>query len=388
MIAGSFVAATGGAFLLLAWWQNRTALPMLWWAGANFAFAAGLPLSLQSSHVGSPSMVVGITLLNLGPAFIWASGRSSNLRDVDMTFLAAGAVIWLTVSVLPVFRSMPGAQATINQSMIAVYLFAAAREFYHRRAEQVTARHPLIVLLVLHGLYFCYGAFESVRAGWETNAYAIGLWFNLLHFETLIFVVGTSIFAVAMMREQSELTQRIQASTDELTGLHNRRAFYREGKALLSATLARQTNLSVVVFDLDGFKSINDRFGHRRGDNILKLFGETTLTILRSSDIIGRIGGEEFAAILPNASAAEAYEIAERVRIRFAEASAASESDEFRATMSAGIVESDRSSSLDALIGQADTALYRAKDNGRNRVEIYQPDVEEVGTVGAIASAA
>ena len=284
---------------------------------------------------------------------------------------------------------MPGAQATLNQSMIALYLFAAAREFYHQRTEQVTARHPLIVLLVLHALYFCYGAVESVRAGWETSAYAIGLWFNLLHFETLIFVVGTSIFAVAMIREQSELSQRIKASTDELTALRNRRAFYQEGQAILTKVNAGEIeNLSVIVFDLDGFKSVNDRFGHRRGDAILKLFGETTLRILRSSDIVGRVGGEEFAALLPGASAAEAHEVAERVRIGFAEASAAGDPDGFRTTLSAGIAESEELSSLDTLIGQADAALYRAKHNGRDRVEIYRPDGAREGTVVGIASAA
>ncbi len=271
--------------------------------------------------------------------------------------------------------------------MIALYLFAAAGEFYHRRNEQVTARHPLIVLLVLHGFYFCYGVFESVRAGLEANSYVVGVWFNLLHFETLIFVVGTSIFAVAMMREQNELSQRIQANTDELTGLRNRRALHQDGAAILSVALGRQTKLSVIVFDLDGFKSINDRFGHQRGDAILQLFGETTLATLRSDDIVGRIGGEEFAAILPGTSAAEAHQIAERMRIRFAETSAASGQGGFQATLSAGIVESDGSSSLNTLIGRADTALYRAKANGRNRTEIYRPDIAEDGVVRAIASA-
>jgi diguanylate cyclase (GGDEF)-like protein len=122
----------------------------------------------------------------------------------------------------------------------------------------------------------------------------------------------------------------------------------------------------VLIIDLDHFKSINDRFGHAFGDQMLEIFADTARQSVRSTDLLGRIGGEEFAVLLPNMNRNRALAIAERIRANFAQAAV-----EVGATVSIGLAHCQDDAELDVpeLLAQADQALYCAKKNGRNRVE-------------------
>ncbi len=124
----------------------------------------------------------------------------------------------------------------------------------------------------------------------------------------------------------------------------------------------------MLAFDLDHFKSINDRFGHKTGDAVLSLFARVTRKTMRGNDVIGRIGGEEFVAIL-SGKLAEASIAAERVRTAFEKAAVAPDSPQIPATVSIGMACGAPDASIDVLIARADAALYRAKANGRNRIE-------------------
>jgi len=131
----------------------------------------------------------------------------------------------------------------------------------------------------------------------------------------------------------------------------------------------------VLLIDLDKFKSVNDRFGHAVGDQVLRLFAETFSAAVRPSDVVGRLGGEEFGAVLLNVGRERALAIAERVRSKFAEAARVVEGRPVGATVSVGLALSEQAAlDLVDLLGQADQALYRAKDLGRNRTEIAEPD--------------
>jgi diguanylate cyclase (GGDEF)-like protein len=146
---------------------------------------------------------------------------------------------------------------------------------------------------------------------------------------------------------------------------------------------ANKAPVSVLAFDLDHFKSINDRFGHSAGDATLHLFAAVARQTMRSEDVIGRLGGEEFVALLPNALN-EAIVAAERVRQAFAAASNIPGGDHVPATVSIGAACGSASAKIEALIGRADGALYRAKSNGRNRVETAEEAVGNLpeGRVG------
>jgi diguanylate cyclase (GGDEF)-like protein len=124
----------------------------------------------------------------------------------------------------------------------------------------------------------------------------------------------------------------------------------------------------VLLFDLDTFKSINDRFGHAVGDETLKTFAGIAQARMRATDVIGRIGGEEFAAILQG-DTAEAGLVAERLRLAFQAAGVAVSGHRIGATVSIGVTTAIAPAQVDVLLAQADAALYRAKHHGRNRIE-------------------
>jgi diguanylate cyclase (GGDEF)-like protein len=127
--------------------------------------------------------------------------------------------------------------------------------------------------------------------------------------------------------------------------------------------------VSVLAFDLDKFKSINDTHGHKSGDAVLTLFAKTARKTMRGDDIVGRIGGEEFLAVL-SGTLAEASIAAERVRAAFQAAAVGPDSPQIPATVSIGVASGAPTVSIDVLITRADAMLYHAKANGRNRVEL------------------
>ncbi len=374
MIAGSFVSAISGIFLVFAWLQTDHARGMVWWAAADLVLAAAVPLMASpGARPGDPAVVVAITLLNVSPALIWAAARSVNRRRVDIAFVGAGALVWLIAFAMPNFRDEPRFQVALNLLIVAAFLYAATYEFWRGRIEKLTSRWPLIVLLFLHATFSAAGAIAAVTGDLAPSSLAVLYgWFGFVHLETLAFIVGTSIFTVAMARERNEIQHKIAANTDALTGVATRRAFYDRGEGMIANSAQQQSPLAIILFDLDGFKSINDTFGHGHGDEVLKLFGNAALKTLRSSDLIGRVGGEEFGALLPGASVGAAYVAAERIRTAFADACSRYGTGQIRATVSAGIAEAQTGSTLDALVQAADLALYRAKLQGRNRVEVAE----------------
>jgi diguanylate cyclase (GGDEF)-like protein len=197
-------------------------------------------------------------------------------------------------------------------------------------------------------------------------------WIAVFALETMLYVVGTAFIVLVMVKEQSLRAQRTAALTDELTGALNRRGFFAAAQQLLTQQAKNGEPVTVLMFDLDNFKSINDRFGHSTGDQTLKLFAAITGSTLRSSDVFARFGGEEFVAMLP-CPLADATVAAERVRMSFEAAGRAVCGCPIAATVSVGAASAALCANIAGLLTAADQALYRAKMNGRNRVE----DVEQ-----------
>ena len=164
---------------------------------------------------------------------------------------------------------------------------------------------------------------------------------------------------------------RRQATTDELTSLVNRRRFIEELATELDRARMFDSPLSVLLIDLDDFKRINDDYGHQGGDRALRCFGELMRDEVRDFDIAARLGGEEFAVLLPQTKAEAAAVVAARMRDALADSSiAVAEGVEVRLTASFGIAESTPGQSTDELLRHADNALYAAKRAGKNRYVI------------------
>lgn len=167
-------------------------------------------------------------------------------------------------------------------------------------------------------------------------------------------------------RLENEL-QRL-ATTDPLTGLANRRAFFERGQPALEAARRYGQPTSLLMIDVDHFKAVNDRHGHGVGDAMLRLLADRLREVLRQADLIARIGGEEFAALMPQTALEAAQQAAERLR-EACDGLAPDASGGAAISISAGVAEWRSGETLDHLLERADAALYRAKRAGRNRVE-------------------
>jgi diguanylate cyclase (GGDEF)-like protein len=173
---------------------------------------------------------------------------------------------------------------------------------------------------------------------------------------------------------QNALTRQQQlAHTDSLTGINNRRHLYELAEHEFEIALRYQQPFSILMFDIDHFKRVNDTFGHAAGDRILQQVTQVTCAKLRSADVIGRYGGEEFVVILPMTNAQQAYQLAERIRTRVAAMQVPTEKRNASVTLSIGIVElqhGKQNGSIEELIRRADEAMYAAKQAGRNQTKI------------------
>jgi diguanylate cyclase (GGDEF)-like protein len=170
-------------------------------------------------------------------------------------------------------------------------------------------------------------------------------------------------------RRKLEAQLRIMATTDGLTGALNRSEFLALGKVAVERQRKPGQSLAVLMVDVDHFKAINDRFGHAGGDHALRHLVNSLREEIRSSDLLGRLGGEEFAVLLAGALPEAAGQVAERLRSRVAGASLAYQGRLIEMTVSIGLAIRDKMDrNIEQIMARADAALYRAKADGRNRV--------------------
>lgn len=203
------------------------------------------------------------------------------------------------------------------------------------------------------------------------------------HSETELATLNTQLEAQVLERtrelEAAKNSAEQHARTDALTGLNNRRAFF-EYAAIIDAQARRYARSYVIaMIDIDHFKSVNDTFGHAAGDAALIAVGKLILKTLRHSDIVSRIGGEEFAVLMPETSVDEGMALANRLRGTIESAVINTPNGEISVTASIGIAPleapqslQDLQDPLEHILTNADTALYQAKHDGRNTVRLYR----------------
>jgi diguanylate cyclase (GGDEF)-like protein len=373
-----YVEAILGLLLLFAWAQNTQIRAVCWWGFAHLIRAASVVLF---GMYGTAPDLVTIDLANalLFTAFAvtWTGARVFDGRPVEPVYLVTGAVLWLLVCRLPLVADSVDVRAMLASGIIATYTWLTAYEFWRGRSEQLVSRWPAIFMLFAHGALFMLRTPLVAMLPWSpTNNMFGSVWLTVLSFEALLFTISIAFILLAMAKERTELRHRTAAMVDPLTGIANRRAFLQDAALLAKRHNGNPRPTAVLLIDLDHFKSINDRFGHALGDRVLELFTDTARQSIRASDLIGRLGGEEFAAVLYDTSHDKAVAVAERMRESFAQASQEVDGRPVCATVSIGLVHS-QSASLDIsqLLAQADQALYFAKENGRNRVEVASLDM-------------
>jgi diguanylate cyclase (GGDEF)-like protein len=367
-----YVEAILGLLLLFAWVQNTAIYAVAWWGFADLLRAASVMLF---GMYGSVSDLVSIDLANaiLFTAFAvtWTGARVFDHRKPRWLLLFGGAVLWLVLCRIPAIKGSWDLRLLFSSGIITAYTWATAYEFWRGRSEPLVSRWPAIFMFFAHGaLYLLRTPFGAMLAPVNNQVFA-SVWITVLSFEALLFTIAIAFILLAMAKERTEYRHKTDSLIDPLTGIANRRAFLQDAEAHLKRQATEPRPTAVMLLDLDNFKGINDRFGHAIGDRVLQMFAEIGSGCMRRHDIFGRLGGEEFAALLVDTSRDRALAVAEKIRSSFVEVTGMVEGKPVVATVSIGVVISyDAVLDLSALLAQADHALYRAKDNGRNRIEI------------------
>lgn len=208
------------------------------------------------------------------------------------------------------------------------------------------------------------------------RAITVNIWLPIFLAGPLLFLLLSKIRQLAIARDE----MAVLASTDSLTAVLNRGAFHMLVDAYLKEARGAEapTDGSLLIIDADHFKSINDGYGHQRGDEALKLIANNIKGVLRTSDLVGRIGGEEFGVLLPGTSRSQATFVAERIR-KLIETAPFPSSETHDLSVSIGGVSFTNENDYDRLFKIADQCLYEAKDAGRNQVRL----IDHVGQIAA-----
>jgi diguanylate cyclase (GGDEF)-like protein len=381
---GSFVSACAGIVLLVAWWQHRDVPALALWGLGNFVDTSGIFCLMVGPVLQRPALItLADGLLALGPGLIWKAARSLDGKPARWSLTLLGAAVVGLASASPTTRS---AINTLCFTSSAIYLFAASYSLWSSRSERLAARWPLIVLTALDAAVSLVAGYAFLRGWIDQNTVPTVLSLaGLIHFESMLFLLGSAVFLLAFVKEREETASRIAASTDPLTGIANRGGFMLRAERVVERCRRDGAPVSVLMFDLDRFKEINDTFGHAVGDTVLLKFCEVASGALRANDVFGRIGGEEFAVVFPGSGIEAACARADRIRASFMEACRKVGEFEVDATVSGGVATSAAPRrSLDTLLASADVALYNAKTEGRNRIKRSNDPSSDTGQPGVI----
>lgn len=361
------IAFSSGALMLtlaLSWLNARDSYLISWAAGMGFVVLALTALSLSSGHYDIWVPMAPYALLISGLALIHIG--TCQFRAGHVRLLPVG-LLWVATmlgTILPFLFGLSGLGTIGLNLACAVYMFFSGRQYWAGRSE---APIPLLAgafLFALTGVSFLCCAVVLAFEGRLVLTAPPSNWAE--EFNSIMAIVGlTGIGALSLTLNQSRATRRhrLEAQTDSLTGLLNRRALFdRFGKADLSLGTA------VLMFDIDHFKQINDRLGHAAGDAVIRHLATILRQNLRDEDSVARIGGEEFCAVLRPMPPDHAKAVAERIRADFEQATIRLVSESTSATVSVGVATSGVDESFSSVLNRADAALYKAKDKGRNRV--------------------
>ena len=346
-----------------------------YWAVGNLVIGLGMVLVLiqldAPKVIFLPSMALigaGLSLyINGIQAFI---GRKPNHRIPIIVF----GLLALIDAYFMLIRHDILLAIVLSALIFSVIYFYSARLTFSRDEGVVgnlfwivSSLYLLMALLMLGRAVYASQAsveiFESF-ATWPINAYTF-----MLGAVSQFFI--SSLFVLMLSYKLNQSLESI-ATIDGLTSILNRRGL--EDAALKMQDMCKRINLSmtVILIDIDHFKKVNDKYGHLTGDDVLRHIAKVVAGILRSSDVFGRYGGEEFCAFLPNTTESDAIGLAERIRAGVEASPLKLDRGPIKTTISIGVADSVRAGyDFKGLIAAADGALYSAKNGGRNQVVSY-----------------
>lgn len=358
----------GCLMALVMFFQRRSYPPSIhglghWTAAPLVAFASALLFTLRG-------VVPELLSLGLANALMFAAAAlflAGTYRFFEQPLSSrAQALLWGTGLVIVLFMRFftgPYGWRVLFMGLLLGGVGAwHARVIWRQPMQSFATRFTAIVLALSSAIILARAfsaPFMTPQEGLFTPSPMQVIYLLGLAFGTLLTSIGTVLMASEHLRQELERL----VTHDSLTGALTRRALFTTGEAELARSRRQGRPLSVLMLDLDHFKQVNDQHGHVVGDRVLVDFVVRAHAVLRRPAVLGRYGGEEFVALLPDTDAAEALAVAERIR-----SSACADPELPCCHVSIGVATARPQESLDALINRADAGLYQAKAQGRNQV--------------------
>lgn len=363
----TLVAGMLGAMLMFFGRQEN--IPALKWWGTAYLLGAGSVAiwTIGGARLGEPLTLALNAVGFVACGMVWNASRVFLGRKPNLPGLVFGAIAWVGTGVL--LPSIDSAiRLTVGAAIVAIYAALTASELWNERRRTLQKRWPAIAVPVMHGCVLMLPVLLGDLLRPHDESFAGSVWVTAFAVELILYAIGTVFVIFMLVSDRAVTVHKTAASIDPLSGMFNRRGFAEACTRVIEREAKAGRPVSVMIFDIDHFKGINDRFGHPAGDEILKLFATVVVNNLRISDLSGRIGGEEFAALLP-CSLEEGVLVAERVREAFETSGIVCDEGPVDTTVSIGVAGGPAGTELEVLLAAADTALYQAKRGGRNRVE-------------------
>lgn len=318
------------------------------------------------SVAATQSLMFLIAYLNFAGARHYI-GRAQAPHHVAV--VAAALIVAISVF-FTIEQPNSGARFTLSSVPPGLLFLLSARTLATGDIHRYPARYLVALASAAHGLFLLVRPllFSPGAAGLFDATHSLTV-SQFVVLESIIALMLMAFGTLMLANEHSATELRRLAERDSLTSVFNRRSFMSLLDKALSQGKRNCQSIGVLLIDLDHFKSINDTLGHKGGDDALRHFVDTAMASLRNEDIMGRLGGEEFAILLAGAGLADALATAERVRAAVASSPVTVDQHTISLTVSIGVAVSRRGEHAEPLLDRADKAMYNAKHQGRNRVE-------------------
>lgn len=376
VILAGILAALVTTVLYAVWHFNKGIPGLRLWMLSFLSASVFCASLLVRDHVPEVLSVVLSQASIAVAAYLAFLGSRAYMGRTPVWHGYAAAAITAVVAVAAYFTVVQphlGIRFALAGSVSGVFFLMTAHTLAHGGFRNVPARYLFAIVAGLHGLFLLLRPLlfklATPDAGEGADADTVALLSQFVVLESTLSLVMMAFGTLMLTNEYITRELRHLAEVDPLTDVFNRRAFLTLLEKAISSAHRTQSDLSVLAIDLDHFKKINDTWGHKGGDDVLRHFVRLAIGCLRNEDVMGRMGGEEFAIFLPNASSEGTRAVAERLRALVASQPVVTNRGPIGLTVSIGATQYLPGDSSDALLQRADEAMYLAKDHGRNRVE-------------------
>lgn len=367
LIGIAFSSASLLLALLIGWLNARSETYLvLGAAGMSLIVLAVMLMGFRNGAYGPGQHLVPYTLILIGFSFVYAGARRFQDMGASLRPPIIVGVLSVIATGIPFLIGLTGVGTILLNTLAAAILVLCAVEHWRSKDHPHIALNANAVLYCVTALSFlCCAVVLLIESRWVLTEPPKNWAEDFNSIMSLVGLTGIGALTLTLHYARAAHRHHTEANTDSLTGVLNRRALFdRFGASKPSKDTA------VLMFDLDHFKQVNDRFGHAQGDRVLERFADVLRQELRRGDVASRIGGEEFCVVLAGIDQEMAKAIAERIRKAFADLAIAIDDKGLIATVSIGLAIPTTEEDFSALLNRADAALYQAKNGGRNQVRL------------------